>query len=450
MNTLPIKYNYYSIGNYKFLQNNKKGDISMKSFKSVLFSILIISLAMFGVTGCSSGENDTEVVTLKFWDFHTEDEEDYFLALVDEYNESQEEVVVEYTTFNQSDYSNTTIPVAFAGGEGPDIFMTSPGDFQKYVDNDVLANLSTSIDEEVKDDFLPSALEQVTIGGEILAIPFELEPLGLYYDKDIFEENSIKPPTTWDELLEVADQLTTDEMSGIALPHDKSPYFNFIWYPFLWQNGGGVLNEEGTESIFNTPETAEALDMWGTMFQEGYAPSKLQYGPAEIDNIGEGDTAMLIAGSWAIPRAEKEFSDTNFGVVSIPAPDDGKFITAAGGWKLAVNKNSDYVEEASDFAVWAFGSKDITHTKEFVTEVKFAYPARQSVINEAEEFYDKGLRKVFTEEIFDTARPEPKYGPEIIDAVGEAMQEVMTGEATGEEAASAAHDKIQNILNSEE
>ncbi|WP_099159495.1 ABC transporter substrate-binding protein [Virgibacillus ndiopensis] len=415
----------------------------------IVVGFVFVLIFMVGCSSESSGGESGDVVKLTFWDFHTDAEEAFFSGLVDEYNAMQDKVEIEYSTIgNATDYSNTKIPVAFANNEGPDIFMTSPGDFQKYADAGALADLSPYFKEGVKEDFLPSALEAVTVDDKILALPFELELLGLYYNKTMLEEANLEVPKTWDELLATAKELTTDEVAGLALPTDKGPYLNFIWYPFLWQNGGSVLSEDGTKSTFNTPEVAEALDIWGSFFQEGVSPSKLQIPHDDIANVGGGTAAMQILGTWAIPKLEQEFEDGDeFGLAPIPIPEGGEHATAAGGWKIAVNANSEHVEQAADFVMWAFGD-DQSRPLEWATETKFAYAPRQSVIEEGKEFYSQGLRNVFTEEIYDSAIPEPKFSAEIVDAVGEALQNVMFGGMSGKEAAEIAHEKIQSILDS--
>ncbi|SFB11798.1 multiple sugar transport system substrate-binding protein [Lentibacillus halodurans] len=409
---------------------------------------VMVLLFMSGCSSESSGESE-EVVNLTFWDFHSDNDQEFFEGLVDEYNDMQDDVKIEYsTTNNLTDYSNTKLPVAFANNEGPDIFMTSPGDFQKYADAGVMADLTPYFEDGIKEDFLPSALEAVTVDDKILALPFELELLGLYYNKTMLDEANVEVPETWDELLEAAKKLTTDEVSGIALPTDKGSYLNFVWYPFLWQNGGSVLSEDGKESTFNTPEVAEALEMWGSFFQEGAAPSKLQIDPTDIGNLGSGSAAMQIVGTWAIPMLENEYGDGDeYGLTPIPIPAGGESATAAGGWKLAVNSNSEHIEEAAEFVMWALAD-DKERPLEYVTETKFAYSPRESVVEEGEEIYDKGLREVFTEEIYDSAIPEPEFGPEIVDAVGEALQNVMFSGMSGEEAAEIAHEKIQAVLDS--
>mgnify|MGYP001226915886 FL=1 len=433
-----------------------------KSKWMFLLTVMLLTTALFLGACASDGGSATppddegdgeeeetvasgEKVSLEFWTFHTEAEETFFRELVDEYNSIQDDVEIEISFHNQDDYTTTTLPVAFAGEAGPDIFMISPGDFMKFARSDIMADLTSHFPEGSLDDFLPSAIEAVTVDDKILALPFEMELLGLYYNEDMLEAANVDVPQTWDELLDAARALNTDDTAGIVLPHDLGPYFNFVWYPFLWQNGGDVLNADYTESTFDSPEAAEALDLWGTIFQEGLAPSQLQYGPTEIDNLGTGMTAMQVVGTWAIPRIENEFPDVPINVAPIPIPEGGQAATAAGGWKMAVNSASDHIEEAAKFVMWAFGD-DPSRPLEWSTEVKFSYPARQSVVDAGERIYTDGLRKVFTEEIYDSAIPEPAFPPEVVDAVGQALHSVMFGGVSGEDAAREAHQTIGEAL----
>ncbi|MGG1515980.1 sugar ABC transporter substrate-binding protein [Paenibacillus oryzisoli] len=385
-------------------------------------------------------------VKLAFWDMHTEAESKFFKDLVDEYNKSQDQVQIEYSTYDQASYTTTKLPTGFASGDGPDIYMISPGDFMKFAKSGLMKDLTGDFPAGVKEDFLPASLDAVTYNGKIMALPFELETLGLYYNKEMLDKAGVAVPKTWDELYAAAKKLTTDKVAGLIIPPDKGPYFNFIWYPFLWQQGGNVLNADGTKSTFNTPETAKALDFWGSFFKDGLSPKKLQLGPWEIDNLGNKTAAMQIVGTWAINRIEEKYKDVPIGLAPIPTPAGGKAATDAGGWKMAVNGQSKHAAEAAKFVMWAFGSSDLTHALKWGTEVKFAYSPRKSVVDKGKDIYSKGLRKVFTEEIYNSAIPEPRYPSEVVDAVGDAMQYVMYGKMSGAEAAKTVDAKITDIL----
>jgi multiple sugar transport system substrate-binding protein len=80
------------------------------------------------------------------------------------------------------------------------------------------------------------------------------------------------------------------------------------------------------------------------------------------------------------------------------------------------------------------------------TEVKFAYSPRKSVVEAGKDIYSKGLRKVFTDEIYNSAIPEPRYPSEILDIVGDAMQNVMFKNISGADAAKEADAKITEFL----
>ncbi|WP_052353789.1 ABC transporter substrate-binding protein [Neobacillus jeddahensis] len=419
----------------------------MKFWKSFVVMAMALTLIL---GGCSSSKSNGEAkdggkVTVTFWDNHIDAEQKYLKDLVNEYNKSQDKVKVVYKGFNANDYMTTKLPVAFANNEGPDVFMISPGDFTKYANAGIMADLNPYFPDGAKADFQEAAINAVTIDNKVLALPFESELVGLYYNKKMLADAGVEVPKTWDELQAAAKKLTTDKVSGIVLPQEKDAYLNFIWYPFLWQQGGNVISEDGKKSNFNSPEVVKALDFWGSFFQKGYAPAKTPFGSSDIGNLGTGKTAMQVSGTWAISAIESKYSNMDIGLAPLPVSEGGQAKTVAGGWKLAANAHGKHVKEASDFIMWAF-AEDPSRPLKWATEVKFAYPARNSVIEAGEEIYNKGLRKVFTDEMYDTLTPEPFYGPEIVDVVGDSLQKVMFSKAKGSDVVKEADQKIQDAL----
>jgi multiple sugar transport system substrate-binding protein len=387
-----------------------------------------------------------EKVKLAFWDFHTDAEKKFFVDLAAEYSKSHDNVEITISTSAQNDYTTTKLPTAFASNSGPDLFFISPGDFVKFAKSGTMLDLNPYFESGVKDDFLPAALDAVTYDNKVMAMPFELELLGLYYNKDMLAKANVAVPKTWDELRSAAKKLTTDKVAGLVIPPDKGPYFNFIWYPFLWQQGGNVLSADGTTSTFNSPEAAKALDEWGAFFKDGSSPAKLQLGPWDIGNLGTKTAAMQIVGTWAVNDTENKFKDVPIGLAPLPIPSGGKAATDAGGWKLAANAHSAHADEAAKFIMWAFGGSDNSHALKWGTEIKFAYSPRKSVVEAGKSIYSKGLRKVFTEEIYNSAVPEPRYPSEVLDIVGDAMQNVMFKNMSGADAAKDADSKISAFL----
>jgi multiple sugar transport system substrate-binding protein len=71
---------------------------------------------------------------------------------------------------------------------------------------------------------------------------------------------------------------------------------------------------------------------------------------------------------------------------------------------------------------------------------------RKSVVEAGKDIYSVGLRKVFTDEICNSAIPEPRFPTEVVDAVGDAMQNVMFKKMSGADAAKEADAKISAAL----
>lgn len=262
----------------------------------------------------------------------------------------------------------------------------------------------------------------------------------------MLEEAGVESPQTWDELYEAAKKLTTDDVYGLVLPVEKTGYTLFNFWPFVWMAGADILNEDDSQCLVDSEEMATALDYWGRFYQEGLSPSSLQIGPYDIGNVGTGMAAMQVSGTYVINAAESTYGDVNIGVVPLPHPEGKESITVAGGQRLAVNAQSEHVKEAAEFIFWLFGDEDTTRLTEWTTKAKFAYPARQSVIDGNKDIFEEGLRKTFTE-FYGTAKPEPSYSAEVTDALSDMLQGVMFGGSTGAEAAAAAKETIDSALN---
>lgn len=425
----------------------------MKMTLRTTATLISVTLAVGLATGCSTGAAPTpdgttggassapdEAVSLEFWSFYTGAEGDFVAAWVDEFNASQDAITVDHTVVSQSEYTTTLIPTALANGSAPDILYVEPATFTKYAETGALADLSPYYTDALKADILPAVLDAATYDGKLLALPIELETLGLFYDEKLFAAEGIAVPNTWDELKDAAAKLTTDDRYGLVLPVEDSGYTLFNFYPFMWMAGADVTDGSGNYTV-DTPQMAEALDFWGSFTQTGSAPSALQIGPWDVGNIANGSAAMQESGSYAIKSTETDYTDALISAAPLPAPAGKPNITVAGGQRLAINAASKDAAEAAEFIFSAYGSDDLTLASAWVTEAKFAYPARQSVIDANSDTFNEGLRANFTA-FYDTARPEPSYPAVVSDALRTALQDVMFGGMSGADAAAKAQAAI--------
>ncbi|MDQ0059491.1 ABC transporter substrate-binding protein [Paenibacillus harenae] len=394
----------------------------------------------------SPADSSKNKIELRLWSFHQSREYDFWQWLAKEYEAEHENISIKVEFVTSDDYfSRTRLLSSFASGQGPDLFFVSPATLERFVKADILYPLTDSFTPEMKIDFYPSALESVSVGGDIYAVPIETELLGLFYNKELFRKRGIKPPSTWQEMKEAAKQLTTSRVSGLTLETFEGVYLNFSWLPFLWQTGSDLLTEDGKGSALSGEASKEMYAFFKDMVNQGLLNMRPSRPVTDIGIIANGETAMQVSGTWNIRTLETEFADQPIGVVPLPVPEGGSPVTIAGGWKLAANKQSEHAEEAAKFIMWALTGDPAIPLK-WVNEVKFAYSPRKSVMQAGLNNYRQGLRAVFTDQIFGTEQEEPQLPEEINRIFSDSLQQLLFSDKSAPQIQEQADARIKKYL----
>jgi multiple sugar transport system substrate-binding protein len=395
--------------------------------------------------------------TLKFWQFYAPggdvgSQATWFEDMVASWNE-QNEVQVELEYIPSSEYiSGSKLATSFASGEGPDIFIISPGDFLRYYNGGVLQDLTPFMDQAAIDDFYPDVIATRAVEDKIYALPMEVEPMAMYYSLEAWDEAGLGDadiPQTWEDLLGVAETLTNDERFGLLFETTPGYYQNFTWYPFLWMGGSEMVNKDGKTSGMNTEGAIQALQFWKDTIDRGVSPRQmLGTGGGDITaNLGSGFCAIQNIGIWGISELRENAPDFQYGVFKLPVPPNGTYTTDLGGWGFVANAEGQDPEMAAQFCVWALGSMSddsIQRGVDWCTVAKSDIGPRASVMDKAtaDGGFDEGAMKIFKDEIFPGGRGEPRVPPEVYKAVSDAIQACQLG---GTEPAQAAETAVQQI-----
>ncbi len=67
------------------------------------------------------------------------------------------------------------------------------------------------------DRFAPTALEAATYDGKIMGLPLAMDMVPVWYNKEVFEKYGVKPPKTWDELMQAIETFKKNGVIPIAL-----------------------------------------------------------------------------------------------------------------------------------------------------------------------------------------------------------------------------------------
>lgn len=439
--------------------------------------VIIAGSLTAALSACGSSRRDDN--TIEFWQWYAPQagggysvaaQNDWFASLVDEWN-ARGGVQVRLVYIPISEYiEGTQLQSAFAAGTGPDMFVISPGDFLRFYNGGVLYDLTDAIGQAGIDDFYGSALTTRTVDSRVYGIPMESEPLTMFYSVDAFEDASLSEgdiPKTWDELLNVADKLTNDRRFGIIFETSPNPYQNFTWYPFLWQAGGDVVDASGTAPAFGSEATARALGFWKDAIDARVAPRTMQGGGGGdlVANLASGYGAMAQMVTAGGSFLEEGAPDFRYGMFPLPVPErSAKPFTTLGGWAFCVSNRSPMAEAAAEFSAWALaGEESVNRMAEWAFTAKKSLPVRKSVMQKAlaDGLFDRdplmsyaafevvGLdRDDLTSDSSAFGRGEPRYTPDVVRAVSDAIQAAQLGGAAPQAAADAAHREIGRILTS--
>ncbi|KQX62656.1 ABC transporter substrate-binding protein [Paenibacillus sp. Root444D2] len=396
-------------------------------------------------TGPSKDASAPKTV-LRLWSFHTSKEFEFWQELAKQYQQLHPDIEIKVEYVSSDDYfTGERLLASFASGTGPDIFFVSSPMIKRLADVNMLMPLTSYFTPTMKEDFYPTALEAVTLYNTIYAVPIETELMGLFYNKSMFQKQHLTPPKTWNEMMEAAKKLRTSHVSGLTIETFGGVYQNFSWFPFLWQTGADLISEDGKHSGLSQVKGENMYNFFHSMVSQGLINMQPSRPATDIGILTNGETAMQVSGTWNIRMLETQYADQPIGVVPLPTPDGGNRLTIAGGWKIAVNSRSDYASEAAKFVMWAF-SGDTSIPLKWCSDVKFAYSPRKSVMEAGTDYYRRGLREVFTNEIFGTERMEPQYPEEINRTFTQSLQSILYSGVSGKEVVQSMDEKIDRFL----
>jgi len=216
---------------------------------------------------------------------------------------------------------NQELAQGFAGGQPPDVLYLSTDQLAAYASTGSLEPYASEM--ENADAFFPSLKEAFTYEDEFWCAPKDFSTLSLVINTQLWEQAGLAEddiPTTWEELATVAQELTQGDQKGLVF----SPEYQRVGV-FFEQNGGGLVNDEGTEATVNSPENVEALTQVKQMLADGYAAYSSDVGAGwGGEAFGKELGAMTIEGNWITGAMETDFPDVDYQVVELPAGPAGK------------------------------------------------------------------------------------------------------------------------------
>lgn len=347
--------------------------------KKFLSSLLAATLAVTMLAGCGTSTstpatNDAggteaqtstateaktgDATTLTVWAPFTGSDGDILRAIVDNYNNTNEDNIKVELDIMDNDTLQSKLPTAVSTGTGPSFVLVGIEYLKQYKENNLIEDISDFWDKEGidKSNFYENVLAKSYVGDTLYGVPMQYNLQYLYYNKDIFKAAGLDPeapPTTLDELKDDAIACTdsSKKQYGLGLPTDYGYYCEY-----LWANGGDVINADGTENLLNSKENADTLTWIQDLLNQGVSPKGLT--AADADTMFQsGQLAMYTSGPWNINGLTQ--LGVNYGITAIPAGSDGAY-SPEGGCSYMLTKGADDKTKEAVYKFMAYWLSDST------------------------------------------------------------------------------------------
>jgi len=370
--------------------------IRVRGFAAIATVCLIVALG-----GCATNPSNG-VTTLNFFQFKGEALEDFTKMIADFEAENPDIRVVQ----NQVADADTVIRTLLVKDKTPDVItLNANGGFGKLAQAGVFYDFT---DEPVLQTINP-AVQQILADlgnkeGEVNGLGYVNNANGVIYNQDIFEEQGLEVPETWDEFIAVCDALQdagiTPFYGTLADSWTGLPSFNALGaYPSqgdFWDEMRAEGENVGPDSAVSFqkdfPEALEQQYELYSYMQDGYRGKTYDDGNAAFAN---GEVAMLLQGIWAINPIKAVNPDIRAGIFPYPAVDNpaDRLLVSGVDVVVTMGKNTPHKEEAMRFIDYMFEVgviEDFAASQNMVPSVKGAQISDDPSLQSVKPFFDNG------------------------------------------------------------
>lgn len=320
---------------------------------------------------------------------------------------------------------------------------------------DQVIDLNEYLQKESADQ-LPGQLQNDTVNGRLVAMPFNTELGVLYYRADLLRKYGFQhPPETWAELETMAARIQKGERAA-----GNPDFWGYVWqgtaYEGLtcnaleWQasyGGGHIIEADGAVTV-NNPRTVEAIKMARRWIGTISPPSVIAFKEQDSRNVLHAGNAAF-ARDWLWRQFSEESlvpnSSAVIAITLLPAGPGGR-ASALGGQSLAVSKYSRHPQEAAALIRYL-----TSHDEQLTLWKKHAMlPTRREFYSDPSYLQDRpGIAQLWKDVgSISVSRPATATGErydEVSRAYSSAVHAVLAGEMDPEKALTDLKTKLETI-----
>lgn len=307
-----------------------------------------------------------------FWGFESKISYDNFFA---DFKSAYPNIEIEYAQKSPETYEKDLLS-AMASGQGPDIFPMKHTWLPRYQDKISPLPAKLMSLKDYYDAFVDVAAQDFITDGNIYGVPWYVDTLALYWNKDFFNTVGIaQTPKNWDDFVEdiqkvvVKDESGNISRAGVAIGVNSNVANSTDILALLMMQSGAKMTLGKNEATFN-----REIIVGGDQFKPGRDAlefyinfSNPQYKAYtwnsrmgnSLESFIQGKTAMIFDYSSAAATISKNAPYLNFAIAPMPqVKDTNVAITYADYWAESVWLNSKSADAAWTFILWMAGQNN--------------------------------------------------------------------------------------------
>ncbi|MBV9633653.1 MAG: extracellular solute-binding protein [Methylobacteriaceae bacterium] len=210
------------------------------------------------------------------------------------------------TSAYATDQYQAFIQTGLQSGEAPSLFTWWNGTkLNEIVETGQIAPLDELWQKKIASgEYDPSSADPFKVNGKIYAVPDGLNRWVVLYNKKMFAQVGIEPPTTWDELMADCDKLKKANITPFNATIQEG-WRGFIWFEELMirTNPDAYAQLNAGKLKYTDPAVQKAFKIWGDLYAKGYFTDPASQ--EEPLDFARGKAAMYLIGDWAINLVAK-------------------------------------------------------------------------------------------------------------------------------------------------
>lgn len=330
-----------------------------------LFALLLLMLTACG--GSSSGGGQTLHVLVGYNSTYPTQQKQWMKQISSEFQKLTGATIA-WDTYSSASEEQTKLQTAIASGTGPDVFSLGTGNVPTAQATGGFYVLTNQDWEAVggKSKFFARQLtESGQSPNQDIAIPWEMRPYAMVYNKELFQKAGITtPPMSWTQFVQDAEKMTNPAAGVYGAEMDPSDSYDpwKIWWMFDLQSGGRFISSDLKQAYLNSPQMVQAVEFWFDWVTKYKIadPSSMSWKAGDATQaFANGKVGMLISITPTVtPTLEKSAVAGKYAFAPMPTipygmqqlPPNGEPVeTIVSGDMLAIAKYSTVKDLALKF-----------------------------------------------------------------------------------------------------